>query len=202
MRFFGLTGNIGCGKSTVASLLATQPDAAVYDCDRIAKDIIRSGEHRPEIQTALGTDVYSTGTANLAMIASIIFHDASRRKALEALIHPLVWERIRTSVEEDHDHCIYIIESATLYESGDNKRCVGVIVATCEPAEQLRRLCTDRHMTPEDIDARRAAQWPMSGKEMRAQFLIRTDGTLDTLRERTEVLYQQLVRHFETGELP
>ena len=202
MAFFGLTGNIGCGKSTVASLLAIRPDVAVYDCDRIAKDIILSGMRRHEIQTALKADIYSTGTADLAMIADIIFSDATRRKALEAIVHPLVWEQVRANVTNNHDRRIHIVESATLYESGDDTRCVGMIVATCEPEEQIRRLRTDRHMTPEDIDARRAAQWPMPEKEARAQFLIRTDGTIETLRERVEILYQQLVHYLNTGELP
>ncbi len=199
MTFFGLTGNIGCGKSTVASLLATQPGVAVHDCDRISKDIIRSGAHKDEIQTALATDVFSADGVDLAKIAEIIFRNVAKRKALEALIHPLVWERILADIAKDSDRRIHIVESAVFYENGDDKKCCGMIVVTCDPEEQLRRLLTNRRMTQENIDARLAVQLPMKEKEARAQFLIHNDCTIETLRERVEILYRQLTHFQQTG---
>lgn len=192
MNAFGLTGNIGCGKSTVASLLAKYPGVLVLDCDHISKEILAHSADRQEINTVLGMDVFPDGKANFAQIATIIFGDAEKKSLFEALIHPLMWMAVQEKMTTSSDKKLCIVESALLYETESEHKFTGVIVAHCNPEEQLRRLKEDRGMNLAHIEARLAAQLPAEEKVARAQFVIHTDCSRDELKRRVDVLHQQL----------
>lgn len=201
MNAFGLTGNIGCGKSTVASLLASYPDVLVLDCDRIAKEIISDtsgdpgGAHRQRINEILGTDVFAIGKADFQAIAKIIFTDRAKKTSFEAYIHPLVWETVQDTVNACSDSTICVVESAIIYEIGSEHTFTAMIVASCNRTEQIRRLRNNRQMKNADIDARIKEQLPQEEKIKQAQFVISTDCSLDQLNDAVHTLYKNL-KHF------
>lgn len=192
MRAFGLTGNIGCGKSTVASLLAKHPDVLVIDSDRVAKDIIASGTHKQAINALLGTDVYLSQQADMKRIAEIIFREPDKKLLFESLIHPLVWTTVQNIVDTAGAEKICIVESALIYETRTEDKFNAMIVVSCSPEEQERRLRDVRNMNMTDIRARMALQLSSPDKEARAQFIIRTDCTMSALESRVADLYDQL----------
>ncbi len=192
MKPFGLTGNIGCGKSTVAALLSKYPDVLVLDCDRIAKEVISGEAHRQEINTILSTNVFPDGKANFRAIAEIIFGQPEKKRLLEALVHPLVWATVHEKVVSVDTGTICIVESAILFETKSEDRFAAIIVAACDPHEQFRRLRENRKMDDAEIQARIAQQLPASEKERRAQFVIRTDCSLNQLKDRARDLYRNL----------
>lgn len=192
MKAFGLTGNIGCGKSTVSILLSKYPDVLIFDCDRIAKEIISGDLHRQEINFILGIDVFTGKNPDFKAIAKIIFEDTKKKRLLEELLHPLVWATVEEMVKSAENQKICIVESAIIYETKSEDKFTSVIVATCNPEEQFRRIQNGRKIDHADIQARLAQQLPSSGKEARAQFLIRTDCGLKQLKDRVSDLYQKL----------
>lgn len=194
MNAFGLTGNIGCGKSTVAKILAMYHDVAVFDCDKIAKALVASFAHRATVERILGANVFSAAGVDFKAIAKIIFRDKEKKKQLEEFIHPLVWNAAQREIAKLEDWQITIVESAILYESGLGNQFLGMIVAVCNEAEQLRRLRELRNMNDEDISARRATQLSAAEKEKRAQFVIRTDCSMAGLKRNVSTLYWQLKR--------
>lgn len=192
MKPFGLTGNIGCGKSTVAALLSTYPDVLILDCDQIAKEVISSEVHRKEINHILGSDVFSNGKANFKAIAKIIFEEPDKKRLLEALLHPLVWSIVDQKVTEVGETKICIVESAIIFETDTQSKFAAIIVATCNVDEQFRRLRENRQMNDVQIQARLDQQLPSSKKEQRAQFVIHTDCRLNQLKGRVYHLYHNL----------
>ncbi len=192
MNAFGLTGTIGCGKSTVANLLSKYQDVSIFDCDRIAKEIISGTEHRKETANILEADVFPEGKVDFKAVAKIIFEKPEKKRLFEKLIHPLVWKAVQEKVDSTGNSQIYVVESAIIYETASEGRFLATIVAVCNPREQFRRLRENRHMTDADIRIRLGQQLPSSEKEKWAQFVIHTDCSLEHLKDRVSDLYQNL----------
>ncbi len=195
MQPFGLTGGIGCGKSTVAELLARHHDVLIFNSDQIAKQIMADIRHWPRMQTILGQSIINCGHIDFAEIARIIFADAKKKHDLEQLIHPLVWSHIQNMITWSPANKIPIVEAAILYEVGWEKNFAGIIVATCAPVEQCRRLRENRHMDEDAIAKRINQQMPLTEKETRADFIVHTDCTLTELEARVALLYNQLAEY-------
>lgn len=191
MRPFGLTGNIGCGKSTVASLLAQFPDVVVFDCDGIAREVIADAQHRSVVESILGQNVFQGDLPDFKAISQIIFFDREKKQRLERFVHPIVWKAVEERRKRSKKG-LHIVESAIIYEVGAENAFHAVITVTCSPAEQLRRLIQIRGMAEEDVLIRIRHQLPMEEKARRAQFVISTDCDMAELRNRTEHLYQEL----------
>ncbi len=192
MKLFGLTGNIGCGKSTVATLLSKYPDVLILDCDRIAKEIISSNGHRQQINTILNENVFLDQKADFQAIAKIIFEEPEKKRLLEALIHPLVWATIDERIASTGDNKICVVESAIIFETDSEGRFAAIMVAACNPHEQFRRLRDDRRMDNVQIQIRLNQQFPSLVKEQRAQFVVQTDCSFDQLKNRVSDLYHNL----------
>lgn len=192
MKAFGLTGNIGCGKSTVSVLLSKYPDVLVFDCDRIAKEIISSGLHKQEINSILGINAFIGENANFKEIAKIIFKNNKKKRLFEELIHPIVWATVDEMIRATGHQKICVVESAIIYETKSENKFASVIVTTCNPEEQFRRLQDERKMNRAEIQTRIAQQIPSSKKEAVAQFVIRTDCNMEKLKDRVGDLYRKL----------
>src|SRR4030095_12414619 len=119
MNLIGLTGGIGSGKSTVASIFTTL-GIPVYDSDFRAKYLMNSeGDLREQIINLFGKEAYSTDNElNRHYIASIVFSDPTQLEQLNAIVHPAVYkDLLHWSTEHDHAAAPYLIqESAILFE--------------------------------------------------------------------------------------
>lgn len=187
MNAFGLTGNIGCGKSSVAKLLATYPDVVVFDCDAIAKAIILSEHHRLKIAQILSV----ANIPDPKMIAKIIFQDTQKKSLLEEYVHPLVWQTVQERVERSNGK-ICIVESAIIFETGSEDKFTAIITVTCSYSEQVRRLKEFRSMRDEEISLRIHQQLPSQTKMDRADFVIHTECSQEELHNRVASLYHEL----------
>jgi dephospho-CoA kinase len=198
---FGLTGNIGCGKSTVAALLSKHPDVVILNCDDIAKEIIYTGEYSTEVRKIFGKAVFITEKEGciihqqipvLSVLAREIFSDVEKKRKFEELIHPLVWKIVQERAALFGKQKICVIESAIIYETKSEDKFAAVIAVTCNPDEQFRRLRDNRKMSDVEIQARLAQQLPSLEKERRACFVIDTDCSTEELFKRVDCLYQKL----------
>lgn len=194
MKPFGLTGNIGCGKSTVAGMLAKHDDVTLVDCDHFAKAIMDGSEYRLAISQALGFDAFASGAINRKLIATIIFNDPEKKKRLEAVVHPAVWAEVQAIADGLDVRRLCIVEAAIIYETGDEFRFAEMIVAACSAEEQRHRLFIDRHMDLVDLERRISSQMPSGEKEKRAKFVINTDCDLAELEKRVAQLHTELKR--------
>jgi dephospho-CoA kinase len=157
----GLTGPIGCGKSTVARWLGERPGVVVIDADQVAREVVEPGE--PALEAVLarfGTDLRrSDGSLDRAALGRIAFADPSALHDLEAIVHPAVRPRILAAIAtaEAEGAAAVVIEAIKLMEGGLAADCDEVWLVTCDPAVQRARLL-GRGSTPEDAAQRIAAQ--------------------------------------------
>jgi dephospho-CoA kinase len=156
----GLTGPIGCGKSTVAGWLRDL-GARVIDADLVARDVTPPGS--PELAAVVrefGPGIlHDDRSLDRAALGRIVFADPAALGRLEAIIHPAVRPRILEAIadaERDGPRAI-VIEAIKLVEGGLATLCDEVWLVTCEPAEQLARVA-GRGEAPADAEARIAAQ--------------------------------------------
>src|SRR6478609_10099340 len=90
----GLTGGIASGKSTVSAILA-ELGAVIIDGDKLAREVVEKGTPGlAQVVEAFGPDILTAdGDLDRPKLGQIVFNDDEQRKRLEAIVHPLVFER-------------------------------------------------------------------------------------------------------------
>jgi dephospho-CoA kinase len=199
MLHAGLTGGIGCGKSTVAAMMADLGCHVIY-ADRISRQLLDPGKAAYEdVVREFGQEILAADrTVDRARLASIVFNDATQLAKLNAIIHPRVYEeedRILKELEHTDQHGIAVVEAALLIEAGSYKRLDRLIVCWCTPEQQLARL-TDisygRAMQPEDAQRRMAAQLSVDEKRRMADDVIDCSGTVEETQQQVAALVERL----------
>ncbi|MFB3820139.1 MAG: dephospho-CoA kinase, partial [Candidatus Methylomirabilales bacterium] len=180
MLLVGLTGGIASGKSTVASMFAAR-GAAVVDADRITRELQAPGTacHRAILETFGEAVRDAQGGLDRRRLASRVFGDAAERARLEALMHPAIWARVtaEAAAAAGAGHRVCLVDAAVIFEAGWAERFPVLIVVTAPADVQLARLRA-RGLEPAEASRRLRAQWPSADKAARADFVIRTEGTL------------------------
>jgi dephospho-CoA kinase len=192
MNAYGLTGNMGCGKSFVATLFAKLPGVTVFDTDKIAKEIITCRAFRNDVAEIVGAKIFLGDTVDFKSLAKIVFEQTEKRQALEKLLHPIVWKAVQEKVESVAKDALCLVESAIIFETKSEVNFKAIIAVTCNQEEQFRRLTINRKMSLTDIQIRLAHQLSQLEKVTRSQFVIHTDCDLVSLQQQVESLYNQL----------
>jgi dephospho-CoA kinase len=183
----GLTGPIGCGKSTVAGWLA-ELGARVIDADRVARDVTPAGSAElAAVAREFGDAVLlPDGNLDRAALGRIVFADDAALQRLEAIIHPAVRPRIldaMAAAERDGARAV-VVEAIKLVEGGLAALCDEVWLVVCEPAAQRARLA-GRGADPADTEARIAAQSELATRlAPAATRVVDTTGPIPEARRR------------------
>ena len=198
MRVIGLTGGIASGKSTAARTLA-ELGARVVDADAIAREIVAPGQPAlAEIVRAFGREMLlPDGTLDRKRLGAVIFADADKRRALNAITHPRIametQARLGRLREEGVPVAVY--EAALLVENRVHEALDGLIVVVCDEAAQLARLMGRDGYSEPDARARIAAQASVAEKVKAATWVVDTSGPLtDTKRQLARVWEEILSR--------
>jgi dephospho-CoA kinase len=162
----GITGPIGCGKSTVAGWLGERPGVVVIDADKVARDVLDRGEPAlAAVVERFGADLLRDGELDRAALGQIVFGDPAALRDLEAIVHPAVRPRILAAIAEaDRSGATaVIIEAIKLVEGGLAADCDQVWLVACDPAVQRARLIA-RGTAPDAAAQRIAAQADIVGR--------------------------------------
>ncbi len=187
----GLTGSIGCGKSTALKYFR-EYGAQVVDVDSLVKKLL-SGDK--EVQEAIDRHFGNKARDNANRIdrgklARIIFNDPKEREWLENLLHPRVQSMWQSLVKAD-PHSFWVIEIPLLFEKKLEKLFdFSVCIASSTPL-QVKRL-RERGLDEGDINARIANQISTADKIERADFVLTNNGNIDFLQEQVNRLCHQL----------
>jgi dephospho-CoA kinase len=184
----GITGPIGCGKSTVAGMLAER-GAAVIDADQAARAAYEEASVREAVVARFGDDIRQTdGSIDRAGLARIVFANPDALRDLEAIVHPAVRPRILAGIDaaEARGAPAVVVEAIKLVEGGLAGLCDEVWLVICDASAQRARL-RDRGVPDDDAERRIAAQRHLRDRvEPVATRRIDTSGSLDHTRQQVD----------------
>jgi len=170
------------GKSTAAAFLEAR-GAKIVDTDRLAHEFVEPGQPAlAEIQKVFGNKVISSkGFLRRDELANIVFSDPMERKKLEAILHPPIRKRWLAQVEKwrNEDCPVAVVVIPLLFETQAEVHFDKIICVACQEPSRRKRLRV-RGWTEQQIQGRIAAQMPVTDKIARADFVIWTEGDLDS----------------------
>jgi dephospho-CoA kinase len=173
----GITGGIGSGKSYVCKHLQ-QHGITVYDCDAAAKRLIRTS---PTLQKQI---ISLVGSLDKAAMSRFLLASEANQQAMNAIIHPAVFQDFETSGMQ-------WMESAILYESGANRLVDKVVVVTAPQEVRIQRIIERDGITREKALQWIARQWSQDKVMKQADYEIVNDGEADIDRQ-IELLLESL----------
>jgi dephospho-CoA kinase len=182
----GLTGPMGCGKTTVAAWLGERPNVVVIDADRVARQVVEPGEPAlEEIFDRFGEALRRPdGSLDRAALGRIVFSDPAALRDLEAIVHPAVRPRILATMKraDKAGATAVIVEAIKLVEGGLAALCDEVWLVTCDPIDQLSRV-SHRGVSASEADHRIASQGNLTERlEPVATRVIDTSDTAEATR--------------------
>lgn len=183
MLCIGLTGGIGCGKSTVAELFR-KLGAQIIDTDVIAHQLTQAhGIAMPAIVKQFGV-IYllADGALNRAAMRELIFSDADAKQQLEAILHPLILQQVQRQLAQTTLARYTLLVVPLLLQSPDFFALVQrVLVVDCSEAEQIQRVIQRQQLSLTVIQSIIAQQSTRSERLAGADDLIYNHGELHEL---------------------
>lgn len=200
MLRIGLTGNYGCGKSTVLKMFQ-HCGAMTFNTDTIVSSLLREDDVLMKIRKRFGDVVFrKDGRLDKKRLASIVFADASARRALERILHPLVFKTITMSLKRrSTKNTVVIIEAPVLFERHYERRFHRVITVKTDEHKALERL-EKEGIKRQDAIPRIQAQLPMRDKIERSDFVIDNNGSLEQTERQVRTIYQKLIEESSRGD--
>lgn len=188
MKVIGLTGNIGCGKSSVAGMLS-ELGVARIDADALAREI------RQNDAEARGAIERRFGTIDARSLGQVVFGDPAALRDLEAILHPKVRDAVRTRLAEleEGDVEVASVEVIKLFESPLHDACDQAWVVRCDESDAVRRLAASRGMDEATVRVRMSAQSTQDDKLARADVVIDNRGSLDETRRQVAAALDALL---------
>jgi dephospho-CoA kinase len=188
----GLTGGVASGKSTVSDILR-ELGAVVVDADALAREVVEPGTPGLEAVVAeFGAGVLTAdGCLDRAKLGDLVFADPARRKALEAIVHPLVRARA-AQIEAAAEGALVVHDIPLLVETGQAAGFDAVVVVDAPEELQVERAVRGRRWTEDQARSRVAAQASRARRLAAATHVVDNSGTREDLRQRVTEVFDEL----------
>jgi dephospho-CoA kinase len=185
MRVFGLTGNIGSGKSAVAAMLR-EAGIPVLDADRISREVTAPGGRAYDaVVRAFGRGIVrNDGSIDRKRLGEIVFSDPASRERLERITHPAILEAMKDAIAEieREGHRAAVVEATLIHESGRKGLFEAVISVTCDRETAISRLAARDGMSRRQAEARLSAQMDADRKAGASDYVIDNSGGVESTR--------------------
>jgi len=189
-----LTGSIATGKSSVSKIFSSF-GFEMIDADEIAHQVLN--EQHQEIAQLFGSDLVHNDKVDRKTLGSIVFADPTKRKALETLLHPLIYDEIvRKATKQDKLEIPYIIDIPLFFEGG-RYPIERSIVVYARKKQQLQRLMQRDGYNTEDALKRIETQIDVNEKRKNATYIIANTGDLNQLQQECESVREQILGDFK-----
>lgn len=192
MARIGLTGGIGSGKSTVASMLAAK-GAVIIDADQISREIVEPGQPAlDEIVAVFGPSVLrEDGTLNRGELARLAFADKDQTMRLNAIMHPRISAESAARISAAPAGSIVVYDMPLLVETKQDSAVDHVIVVDV-PVETQRERAIGRGLEAEDVDRRIEAQATREQRLAVAHTVIDNSGSIEKTQAQVDSLWASL----------
>lgn len=198
----GLTGGVGCGKSTVADLFQRR-DVPVIDADIITRDLV-APESRvlSDVIATFGDQILlSDGQLDRRKLRSIAFEQPEARHCLEGILHPAVRSEILARKDMlCGPYCLVVIP--LLVESGMIDLVNRVLVIDCDEAQQIARVTARDNCMADEVRAIIATQAARSERLEVADDVILNGGDIDDIKREVARLHQRYLEFADQHDKP
>lgn len=189
MLKIGLTGGIGCGKTTVAELFAAK-GVPVIDADRVSRDLVEPG--RPALDAIVqrfGPELLEGGRLNRARLRQIVFSAPLQRQWLEALLHPLVYEEMAARLRGlSAPYCLLVVP--LLLETGRRDFVDRLLVVDCPAKAQRQRIKARDGLDDSELQRVLSAQLARQDRLAAADDVIENAGGPEDLAAQVDRLHR------------
>ena len=192
----GITGGMGSGKTLVASIFF-EFGAHILDADAICQKLVEPGQPAlKEISEYFGENIIDEfGNLDRKKLAQIIFFDQNKKKALENILHPRVFEIENLEYKnicQQNPKALVMIDAALLIESGNYKKMDKIIVINTDKKTQIERVLARSGLDHNEIIARIDSQMAISEKIKYADFVLDNSSDKYSLRKKVKKLHIEL----------
>jgi dephospho-CoA kinase len=191
-----LTGGIGTGKSFCLATFAAL-GVPTIDADGLARQAVAPGtKGYAQVIARFGAAILKAdGSLDRTALGALVFSDADARRALESIIHPVVYAAIERWFD-GHARIgrvdVAIADVPLLFETTRERNFDAVVVAFCPSALQKIRVMERDGLSSEAAERRIASQLPIEEKAAKADFVIDTSGTFDETRRQVRDIWSKL----------
>jgi len=195
MPIIGITGGIASGKSTFRQLLLERLPAASFDADACARQLLEGDDSvRAQILAQVHPGAYrEDGTPNRPLLRDLIYRDDAKKRALEAILHPVIRDRwSRQALEARAAQRLFIVDIPLLFETGAESEFDHIVTVGCTVETQMDRLNRRPGLTREISEKIIGSQMPLGHKISRSHHVIWNEGTLETLTAQTDLFSHYL----------
>jgi len=183
MLKIGLTGNIGSGKSIVATIF-TSLGVPVFHADKEARKLFDDPGIKNQIRDVFGLDVFTpSGDIIRTELAEIVFCDPKMLGKLNGIIHPAVRSVYQQWCLHQKNALYTLYEAAILFESGYYKQIDKVICITAPEEVRIKRVMSRDGISRQEVEKRNANQWEEARKIALADYVIRNDETESVIKQ-------------------
>jgi dephospho-CoA kinase len=191
MPAIGITGGISTGKSTFCECVREIfPAAKFFNADQAAHALVQLPQVKQKIRADFGSDVFSRdGDLNREKLRAIIFADATKKRALEGILHPRIRSQWRAEAKKHRNSPdFFFADIPLLYETGGETLCDWVVVVACSYKVQLARLAERMSLENTKAEQMITSQMPLEEKMARADHVVWNDGSRAALMEQARFL--------------
>lgn len=183
-KVIGITGSMGSGKSEIARYLRNK--YPVLDCDQVNADLLKKGNlGYQKLKEMNIVELDSQGQIIKESLASYMFSSEQNRKRVEAILHPLIFEKMHEWIQ-NQDKSIVFVEMPLLFEISAQKHFDSIWCVVADLDVALSRLCTYRNFTREQALARLTSQMNPGKKMAQSNIILRNNSTVEQLHMQIE----------------
>ena len=192
MLIIGLTGNLGCGKSTVAAMFAKR-GAKIIDADAITRDLLAPGKKCvKKVAKIFPGVILNASTINRSELAKIVFNNPRELQKLTDILYPEALKVVKSQISRYKHESFVVLDVPLLFESGWDKITDTTIVVKAKRAQQIERAQKRLGITRSDVMRRLKNQMPLKEKCDMADIIIDNSHDLKQTRKQVDAIINRL----------
>ena len=192
MYVIGLTGNLGCGKTTVAGMFAKQ-GFKIIDADAITRGLLAPDEKSiKKVAKLFPGVIINKDSLNRSELAKIVFNNPRELKKLTDILYPEALKVVKNQLSQYKNQAFVILDVPLLFESGWDRITDTTIVVKARRAEQVERAQKRLGITRSDCLRRLKNQMPLKEKCDMADIIVDNSGTLQQTRSQVDAIINRL----------
>ena len=191
-KIYGLTGMSGAGKTTVCEEFS-RSGFDIINCDMIAREVVEKDTPcLDEIKQKFGGEVITAdGELDRKVMGNIVFNDKAKLLLLNNTIYPYITYEVIQRIERS-DSGYVLLDAPTLFESGIDYICDGVVSVICDREVSLKRIMARDGIDKNAAESRLKSQHDAEFYKSRSDFCIENNGDIGALTDKAHRVMGQI----------